>query len=209
MRISRLISPALLSIFTLGLISCGEQAKDSGAVIVTPSHGKVDLSKVSLKVKQVKITRKNDNQYSLSFKYTLINKAGATISFTSIFSGKDDLIEVNLSDKNGDPLFLGKRPQEGLTLASARPMLIPKGKFTRIYTVPVMPELREKGDPITVRVRFHAPSRYDELRSSIEAPRVQTPWPQADPMDAAEKLDPSEEDNPLTFPSPEATYPTR
>lgn len=209
MHLSRHIRFTFLSLLTIGLISCGEQANENGTVIITPPHAKVDLSKVSMKLKQVKISRNNDDQYFLSFQYTLINKAGATISFTSILSGKNDLIEVNLSDRNGDPLVLGKRPQEGLTLASARPMLIPKGKFTRTYTVPIMPELREKGDPITVRVRFHAPSRYDELRSSVEAPRVQTPWPESSSMDAPGKLEPSEEDNPLTFPSPEATYPTR
>ena len=135
----------------------------------------------------------------LTFDYTLRNRAGATISFPSIFSGKDELIEVNLSDQNGDPLYLGKRPLEDLTLASPRPMLIPKGKSTRGYKVPVQQEFRKKDDPITLRVRFHAPSRYDELRSSVEAPLIQIPWPKSTEIES-----PSE-DNSLTLPLHDAT----
>jgi len=178
-------------------------------MIVTPPNAKVDLSKISMKLRNVEIARKHDNSYALTFDYTLVNNAGATLSFQSIFSGKDDLIEVNLSDKNSYPVDLGKRPQEGLTLAAPRAVLIPKGKSTRPYTVPVMPQFREKGDPITVRVRLHAPSRYDELRSTVEAPIVTTPWPESPEMVTPGKLDPRSEDNPLTSPPPEATYPTR
>jgi len=210
MKISLIISILLPTIlFPFGLISCSEKSSTDGPMIITPPNAKVDLSQVSMKLRNVKITRKHNNSYSLTFDYTLINKAGATLSFQSIFSGKDDLIEVNLSDQDGYPVDLGKRPQEGLTLAATRAVLIPKGKSTRPYTVPVTPQFRQKGDMITVRVRLHAPSRYDELRSTIEAPIVTAPWPESPKMETSEKLDPISEDNPLTSPSPEATYPTR
>ncbi len=204
----------LITACAFGLISCTETDPSKGPVIETPANGKVDLSKVSMKVTKAKLKRIDENHYQLDFNYTLINKAGATLSYQSIFSSKDDLIEVNLSDKNGDRLLLGKRPQEGLTLTQARAMLIPKGKTSRSYTVPVMPELREKGDPITVRVRLHAPSRYDELRSSIEAPLVQAPWPQSpeieEPIpkpDTAPQSTPNSDpkEYPLTYPVQDAT----
>jgi hypothetical protein len=41
----------------------------------------------------------------------------------------------------------------------------------------VLPVFREKGSPISARIRLHAPSRYDELRSSVEAPNLQVIWP--------------------------------
>lgn len=201
---------ALITACAFGLVSCSETDPGKGPIIETPANGKVDLNKVSMKVTKAKLKRIDENHYQLDFDYTLINKVGATISFQSIFSSKDDLIEVNLSDKNGDRLFLGKRPQEGLTLAQPRAMLIPKGKTIRSYTVPVMPELREKGDPITVRVRFHAPSRYDELRSSVEAPLLLTPWPQSPEIEQATPKLNSEtstnpEEYPLTSPVQDAT----
>lgn len=185
--------------WALALASCNDSSSTSGPVIQTPLNAKVDLSKVRIGVKKAKLICIDHNHFQLVFDYTLQNKAGATLSFDSIYSGKDDLIQVNLSDKNGDPLFLGKRPLEGLTLAAPRAILIPIGKSTRAYKVPVMPELRVKGDPITLRVRFHAPSRYDELRSSIEAPLIQVPWPKSP------ELKVPIEDNPLTYPTPDAT----
>ncbi|GEM_PF-968658 len=201
---------ALITACALGLVSCSENDPSKDPIIETPANGKVDLSKVSMKITKAKLKRIDENHYQLDFDYTLINKAGATLSFQSIFSSKDDLIEVNLSDKNGDRLFLDKRPQEGLTLTQARAMLIPKGKTSRSYTVPVMPELREKGDPITVRVRFHAPSRYDELRSSVEAQLILTPWPQSPEIEPATPTPNSEpstdpEEYPLTYPVQDAT----
>lgn len=178
----------------LCLVSCNPSDPSKGPLITTPDHAQVDLSKVSLKISKAKFAFDQKDQCQLTFDYTLRNQAGATLSFSSIFSGKDDLIEVNLSDQNGDPLYLGKRPLEDLTLASPRAMLIPQGKSTRSYKVPVQREFRKKDDPITVRVRFHAPSRYDELRSSIEAPLIQIPWPKNTEFEL-----PSE-DNPLTLP---------
>lgn len=199
-----LLAPATALIFCLS--SCGNSDTNQDPIIETPANAQVDLSKVSMKIRKAKLSRIDDNHYQLDFDYTLINKAGATISFQSIYSGKDELIEVNLSDKNGDPLFLGKRPLEGLTLAQPRAILIPKGKSSRHYKVPVKPELREKGDPITVRVRLHAPSRYDELRSSVEAPLINTPWPQGPEVEApAQNPSTDPEEYPLTSPVRDAT----
>ncbi|NWK57082.1 hypothetical protein HW115_15780 [Verrucomicrobiaceae bacterium N1E253] len=200
-----IITALLLSLTAFGLSSCNGPSSQA-QVITTPPNAKIDLSKVSLKISKAKLKMIDPNHYQLDFKYTLINKAGATLAFESIYSGKDELIQVNLNDKNGDPLFLGKRPLEGLTLASPRTMEIPKGKFSRVYTVPVMPELREKGDPITLRVRFHAPSRYDELRSTVEAQPLTIPWPQGPPIEAPdEAAAPDTGEYPLTSPAPDAT----
>lgn len=162
---------------TLVFASCGGPNPAMTPVINTPDGGKVDLSKVSMVVTMAQITKLSDNKYSLSFDYTIDNQAGAIIAFPCLYNETDDLVEVNLSDREGRPLHLGKRPLEGLTLTEPRPLQIPVGKTTRSYKVPVMPELREKGDPVNIRVRLHAPSRYDELRSSVEAPRLQIPWP--------------------------------
>ena len=174
LRIYFLTLPMIL---TLVLSSCGEPNPNLAPVINTPHGAKVDLAKVTMVVANAQLTMVSDNKYSLSFDYTIDNLAGANIAFPCLYNEMDDLIEVNLSDQEHQTLHLGKRPLEGLTLPEPRPLIIPIGKTTRSYKVPVMPELREKGDPITVRVRLHAPSRYDELRSSVEAPRLQVPWP--------------------------------
>jgi len=213
METLRLI-PFASIILSLALSSCGEPK--AGPPIITPPNAKVDLSKVSMKISKAKITSKDENHFQLTFDYTLINNDSGDISFTSIFASKDDLIDVQLSDQYQTPLILGKRPFDGLTLAAPRPMVIPFGKSTRSYTIPIMPELRAKGDPITVRVRFHAPSRMDELRSTVEAPLITIPWPESSqitqPLDLNLESDPSlptAEDNPLTYPASDATYPSR
>jgi len=195
------------------LASCGSFSKKAGPTIITPSNGKVDLSKVSMKITKAKITSKNENEFALTFDYTLINADTGDISFTSIFASKDDLIDIQLSDQQKNPLILGKRPFDGMTLAAPRPMIVPFGKSTRSYTIPIMPELRMKNDPITVRVRFHAPSRYDELRSTVEAPLITATWPESLQTDLPLGIDswddPTTGDNPLTYPASDATYPSR
>jgi hypothetical protein len=162
---------------SLLLASCGSPDPSKAPVINTPLGQKIDLSRVSLQVTNATLTRINENKYALEFDYTIENQAGGNIVFPCLYNEMDDLIEVNLSDQDGTPLVLGKRPLEGLTLTEPRPLRIPVGKTTRHYLVPVMPELREQGDLIHARVRMHAPSRYDELRSSIEAPGLNVPWP--------------------------------
>ena len=72
--------------------------------------------------------------------------------------------------------MLGKRPLEGLTLTEPRPLSIPLEKQPAATRCPSC-LITGAGEPIEIRVRLHAPSRYDELRSSIEAPRVDVSWP--------------------------------
>jgi len=165
------------TVCTIALSSCGGPDPSKAPVIDTPAGARIDLSKVSLQIDNAQLNRENENEYSLGFDYTVDNQAGGNIVFPCLYNQTDALIEVNLSDKDGNALVLGKRPLEGLTLTEPRPLRIPIGKTTRSYQVPVMPELREQGDPVNIRVRLHAPSRYDELRSSIEAPRVEASWP--------------------------------
>lgn len=169
---------ALVIASTFSLTSCGDPDPSKAPVINTPSGAKVDLSRVSMTVSNIQLTTENENKFTLSFDYTVNNQASGHITFPCLHNKMDELIEVNLTDKDGGSLHLGKRPLEGLTLTEPRPLKIPMGKTTRSYTVPVMPELREQGDPINIRVRLHAPSRYDELRSSVEAPQVQVLWPE-------------------------------
>ena len=164
-------------LLTITLASCGDPDPSKAPVIDTPSGAKIDLSMVSLQVTNAQLTRENENKYSLSFDYTVDNQAGGNIVFPCLYNQTDELIEVNLSDKDGNVLILGRRPLEGLTLTEPRPLRILIGNTTRSYRVPVMPKLMKQGEPVSIRVRLHAPSRYDELRSSIEAPRVEVLWP--------------------------------
>lgn len=169
-----LILPVMI---TLTFSSCGSPDPAKLPVINTPANAKVDLSKISLTVSNAHITRINENKYSLSFDYTVVNQTGAHLAFVCLYDSTDDLIEVGLTDKNEQKLVLGKRPMEGLTLTEPRPLKILSGSKTRSYKAPILPEVRETGDPVTLRIRLHAPSRYDELRSTIEAPVVIVPWP--------------------------------
>ncbi|BDS05601.1 hypothetical protein NT6N_06410 [Oceaniferula spumae] len=167
-------SPAILA---LVFSSCGEPDPANLPVINTPANAKVDLSKVTLSISNAKITRINENKYTLNFDYTVTNHSGAHLAFPCLYDSTDDLIEVGLTDNTDQKLVPGKRPMEGLTLTEPRPLKIANGPVTRSYSVPIMPEVRDSGDLITLRVRLHAPSRYDELRSTVAAPLVQVPWP--------------------------------
>ncbi|MBT8035990.1 MAG: hypothetical protein KJO21_00470 [Verrucomicrobiae bacterium] len=167
----------LLALFPCCFSSCGKQDPSKAPVINTPTGAKVDLSMISLVVSNPRITLGADHTSALEFDYTIHNQAGANIAFPCLYNETDKLIEVNLSDKEGNPVQTGRRPMEDLTLTEPRPLRILIGKTTRSYKVPLMPELRKKGDPINLRVRLHAPSRYDELRSSLEAPRSVILWP--------------------------------
>jgi len=167
----------LPAISALALSSCGDPDPSKLPVITTPPHGKVDLSKVSLAITNAKITRVNENKYTLKFDYTVTNHSGSHLAFTCLYDSTEDLIEVGLTDQESKKLIPGKRPMEGLTLTEPRPLKILNGPVTRSYTVPIIPEVRDTGDLINLRVRLHAPSRYDELRSTVEAPLIQVPWP--------------------------------
>ncbi len=167
----------LFSLALLGITSCGEPDPSKLPTISTPANAQVDLSKISLSISNATITRINNNNYRLNFDYTLTNTAGAHLSFVCIYDSTDEMIEVELTDQMQQRIVPSKRPMEGLTLTEPRPLKILHGSTTRNYQAPLMPELRDAGDPITLRVRLHAPSRYDELRSSIEAPSITIPWP--------------------------------
>jgi len=164
-------------LLTLALTSCGDPEPLNAPIINTPAGAKVDLSKVTMLVTNAQLTMVGKNKFQLSFDYTVDNQAGAVIAFPCLHNQMDNLIEVNLSDKDDTTLHLGKRLLEGLTLTEPRPLKIPIGITTRSYKVSVLPVFREKGSPISARIRLHAPSRFDELRSSVEAPRLQVLWP--------------------------------
>jgi len=162
---------------TIGISSCGKTTSTNTPVIDTPTGNAVDLNKVSMTVSDAHIAKTAENEYALKFDYTVINKVGADIRFLCLYNNTDDLIQVNLTDQENLALTLGKRPLEGLTLTQPKPLRIRNGETTRSYKVPFMPGSLKKGDPISIRVRLHAPSRYDELRSSLEAPRLQVIMP--------------------------------
>ena len=166
-----------LTIFSLALASCGNQKTSVAPVKSTPVGAQVDLNMVTIQVTDAVIIKKNDSDYFLELNYTLDNQAGAIIAFPCLYNEIDDLIEVNLTDKESNQLMLGKRPLEGLTLTEPRPLKIPIEKTIRSYQVPIMPVSLESGEQLEMRVRLHAPSRYDELRSSIEATKVHLSWP--------------------------------
>ena len=169
-----------LTIFSLALASCGGQRTSVTAVKSTPVGAQVDLDMVSIQVANPVIIKKNDSDYFLQFNYTIDNQAGAIIAFLCLYNEIDDLIEINLKDKESNLLMLGKRPLEGLTLTEPRPLKIPIEKTIRSYQVPIMPIMPvslESGEQLEMRVRLHAPSRYDELRSSIEASKINLSWP--------------------------------
>lgn len=165
-----------LGFCVLGMASCGKSTNNT-PIIDTPTGEAVDLSKVSMTVSNAQIAKTGENEYALKFDYTVINKEGADIRFLCLYNNTDDLIQVNLTDKEDQTLTLGKRPLEGLTLTQPKPLRIHNGETTRGYKVPVILGSLKKGDPVSIRVRLHAPSRYDELRSSVEAPRLLVPWP--------------------------------
>lgn len=167
----------ILPLVSLVLGSCADEHTGSEPVRSTPAGAMVDLSMISLRVEDAEIIRHGDGTHELRFKYTVENQAGAIIAFPCLYSNTDELIEVNLEDKDKQPLALGKRPLEGLTLTEPRPMRIPMGQSTRSYEVPVLAPALLKADPVGMRVRMHAPSRYDELRTSIEAHRITLLWP--------------------------------
>ncbi len=171
------INLPLILVALLGLTSCGEPAPSKYPTITTPANAKVDLSQVSLSVSNAKITADGENKFNLSFDYTVTNTAGAHLSFTCLYPTTAELIQVELTAPTGELVPLGRRLLEGLTLTEPRPIKIPNGSSTKNYTTPLTPSVYETGDLITLRVRLHAPSRYDELRTSIEAPLITITWP--------------------------------
>ena len=169
--------PCYLAILSLMLASCGNQGVRTAPERITPLGAKVDLNMVSIQVENAVMGQANDGNYRLSFDYIIENQAGAVIVFPCLYNNTDELIEVNLTDSTNQILLLGKRPLEGLTLTEPQPLRIPMGKTKRNYQVPVVSAPLNQEDPLRMRVRLHAPSRYDELRSSIEATGINLQWP--------------------------------
>lgn len=166
-----------LAIFLFFITSCGNQEKASAPVKMTPAGARVDLDRVSLEVRDSTIISQDDENYILRFRYTVNNQAGAIISFPCLYPRIDDLIEVNLTNIENKVLMLGRRPLEGLTLAEPEALKIPLKKTNLTFEAPILASQLNSADPIEMRVRLHAPSRYDELRSSIEAPKKILIWP--------------------------------
>lgn len=171
--------PSLLAAALLS--SCGEPDPAQLPVKHTPPGGKVDLSRISLTISNAAITRGRDGRLVLGFDYSIHNAGKAHLAFPCIYSNTDDLIDVKLSDKNGEPVLLGKRPMEGLTLTEPRPIKLPVGISTRSLKIPLAAGLQNPGSPVTLHARLDAPSRYDELRSTISAPPVSIAWPAPSP----------------------------
>ena len=173
-------SPLTLSI-SLGaailLTSCGDPNPQKAPIKETPTGAKVDLTGVSLIVDEASIVKTGTATHELRFEYTIENTSGSNIQFPSVYPNMDHLIEVTLTDANNEVLPIVKNSMAGLTLAQPNPRRILVGKSTRTYTAHLIPNSLKPNDPVNVRVRLHVPSRYDELRSSLEAPTVQLTWP--------------------------------
>ena len=160
------------------LVGCGDPSPKNAPTKNTPTGAKVDLTGINLTVSETEIRKTQEGKYLLHLNYTIDNTSGSNVSFPCLYASMDHLIEINLTDKKDQPITLGKRPLEGLTMTQPRPMVIPVGKTTRSYTAPIVTTGLKKGDLIHARVRLHTPSRYDELRTSLEAPRFSIPWPE-------------------------------
>lgn len=175
LRLSLLIVPLIIG--SPLLTSCGDADPASAPVRKTEDGGKVDLSGVTLTTSNASIGKNDKVQHVLVFDYTLTNTSGFNIEFPCLYSNLDYLIEVNLSDKEGESVPLGRRPLDQLTMTQPRPERILVGTTTRTYKAPIGPNTLKPGDLLSVRIRLHAPSRYDELRTSLEAPTLTLPLP--------------------------------
>jgi len=161
------------------LIACTPSPPDPSSLptVITPQGEKINLDQVSLTISHPQILHSSENNYTLEFDYTITNHAQTNIAFLCLYNNTDDLIQVNLTDNQGKPITLNKRLLEGLTLTEPRLLHILVGKTTRHLSIPFSSiKPRKKGEPLSMRVRLHAPSRYDELRSTIEAPIITLLW---------------------------------
>lgn len=172
---------ASLAIGSLALPSCSKpQAKnDEAPIYFTPFNDKVDLSQISMTVSNLTISKKSNTQNSISFDYTINNQSGHSTAFACLYNRSNSLIEVNITDEEGNAIPLAKGVLDNLTLAKPKPMVIKAGETTNTYTKLIASEnsTLETGSIVNVRIRLHTPSRYDELRSSLEAPITPAIWP--------------------------------
>ncbi|MGB2402658.1 MAG: hypothetical protein ACPIA7_04540 [Akkermansiaceae bacterium] len=135
------------------------------------------MDQISLNVEDAKIIEQHDNKYLIKFQCTINNESGSVISFPCLYHRVDELIEVIITDAGHNRLTLAKRPLEELTLAEPQPLKIAMRKTILNYKASIIDPHLKPDDLIKMRVRLHAPSRYDELRSSIEAPKTLLLWP--------------------------------
>lgn len=168
----------LLTVACVSLSSCGNQEPAEVSTIHTAPDAKVNLANIALSVSNAQITKDPKGNHFLSFDYTVVNNTGSHLSFVAIYSNADSLIDTNLTDKDGAALTINRNPLLDLTLSQPRPLIFRSGSSaTRPYKVSLAEDFRDTGEPITLRVRLHAPSRYDELRSTITAPLTIVTWP--------------------------------
>ena len=168
----------LLTAAYISLSSCGTPEPVEVATVHTAPDAKIDLTGINLSVSNAQITKDTKGNHFLSFDYTVVNNTGSHLSFVAIYSNSDSLIDTDLTDKDGAALTINRNPLLDLTLSQPRPLIFRSGSSaTRPYKVSLAEEFRDTGEPITLRVRLHAPSRYDELRSTITAPLTIVTWP--------------------------------
>lgn len=158
-------------------ISCAKKEPIVAPVYYTPINDKVNLSQVSMTTSNVQITKSNDGKRNINFDYTVTNSGEKSIAFACLYNRLNELIEVNLSDAEGNPVPLVYNPLDELTLAMPKPLIIRTGETKRSYSKPIAPAELEIGSTVNVRIRLHTPSKYDELRSSLEPTPVQVLFP--------------------------------
>ncbi|MGJ8676440.1 MAG: hypothetical protein ACSHX0_02875 [Akkermansiaceae bacterium] len=160
--------------------SCSQTVEQEAPIYYTPIDAQIDLSEVSMNVTKAQISKTIKNSkdvYTLSFDYEIINSSGQSIAFACLQNKMNTLLDVYLANAEGTSIPLIINPLDALTLAEAKPMIIKAGAITRSYSCDIMPSLIETGTPITLTIKLHLPSRYDELRSSLEPPSSQLTWP--------------------------------
>lgn len=166
-----------LSIYLFLGASCTNRTTVSPPVKYTPIGARVDLHQVSLEVADAKIIKQDDKKHLVQFRCTINNQSGAVISFPCLYHRIDELIEVSITDEYYKPLTVARGPLERLTLAEPQPLNIAIHKTVLSYEASIINSSPEPNSRVEMRVRLHAPSRYDELRSSIEAPKKWLLWP--------------------------------
>ena len=166
-----------LSLCLLLCVSCGQQDTATSPVNHTPIGARVNLDQVNLDIRGAEIIEQHDKKHLVKFQCTINNESEAVISFPCLYHSIDELIEVIITDADHKRLTLAKRPLEGLTLAEPQPLTIAMRKTILHYEASIIDSHLKPNDTVEIRVRLHVPSRYDELRSSIEAPKTLLLWP--------------------------------
>lgn len=159
------------------LSSCSKPEPVEAPVFYTPINAKVNLEPVSLQITNAQLTQTANENYQLKFDHTVTNHSDTSIGFACLYNRMNELIEVNLTDAEGNDIPFVRTAYDNITLAQPKPFIIKVGEATNTYTKDVSPANLEAGAPVNIRIRLHAPSRYDELRSSVEAAPLQLPWP--------------------------------